>query len=66
MTIDSAKKPRGRPPVDTEAVNVRMTKALLTELDAWLAAAGMKKSRPEAIRYIVSSFLAEELTKRRG
>jgi hypothetical protein len=53
-TIDSAKKSkRGRPPVDSEAVNVRMTKTDLEVIDSWRRKQGDLPGRPEAIRRLV-------------
>jgi len=57
MTIDSAKKSRGRPTVDSEAVNVRMEREMLDRLDAWIAAQPKPVSRPEAIRAMVAAAL---------
>jgi metal-responsive CopG/Arc/MetJ family transcriptional regulator len=51
-SIDSAKKGRGRPPVDSEAVNVRLSRELLQKVDK--AAKGEGVSRPEAIRRIIA------------
>ncbi|MFT9046211.1 ribbon-helix-helix domain-containing protein [Acetobacter orientalis] len=55
MPIDSAKKPKkGRPKVDTEAVNVRLERIVLDDIDAWIATNGPPYvSRPEAIRRLV-------------
>jgi hypothetical protein len=57
MAIDSAKNSRGRPKVDSEAVNVRMPRELIGKLDAWIAKQGMPFTRPEAIRAIVAATL---------
>ena len=57
MAIDSAKKSRGRPTVDSEAVNVRMEREMLDRLDAWIAAQPKPVSRPEAIRAMVAAAL---------
>ncbi|WP_168195726.1 hypothetical protein [Bradyrhizobium sp. NAS80.1] len=43
----------GRPPVDSEAVNVRMTVAALKSLDDWRRAQEDLPGRPEAIRRLV-------------
>ncbi|OKO69394.1 hypothetical protein AC629_41250 [Bradyrhizobium sp. NAS80.1] len=53
--LDSAKKSKkmGRPPVDSEAVNVRMTVAALKSLDDWRRAQEDLPGRPEAIRRLV-------------
>jgi hypothetical protein len=57
MSIDSAKKQRGRPPVDSEAVNVRIAQPMLGDLDAWRLHQTPPVSRPEAIRAMISAVL---------
>lgn len=57
MSIDSAKKQRGRPPVDSEAVNVRIAQPLLGDLDAWRLSQPTPLSRPEAIRTMIAAVL---------
>lgn len=53
-TINSAKKPkRGRPEVESEAVNVRMTSDALKSLDDWRRSQADLPGRPEAIRRLV-------------
>jgi AMMECR1 domain-containing protein len=53
-TINSAKKSRrGRPSVDTEAVNVRMTVETLGTIDNWRRQQDDLPGRPEAIRRLV-------------
>jgi hypothetical protein len=61
MSINSAKKSRGRPPVESEAVNVRFASKLLDGIDSYIRKVGEPIGRPEAIRRIVSEYL-----KRRG
>ena len=53
--LDSAKKSKrmGRPPVDSEAINVRMTTEALKVLDDWRRKQGDLPGRPEAIRRLV-------------
>lgn len=51
---DSAKKKTGRPPVDSEAVNVRMERPLLDALDSWRAAQPDQPGRPEAVRRLLA------------
>jgi hypothetical protein len=51
--INSAKKSRGRPSVESEAVNVRMTTAALKDLDDWRRQQEDLPGRPEAIRRLV-------------
>ena len=53
-TIDSAKKSkRGRPPVESEAVNVRMAVDALQNIDDWRRKQADLPGRPEAIRRLV-------------
>jgi hypothetical protein len=53
-TINSAKKrKRGRPPVESEAVNVRMAVESLENIDNWRRKQGDLPGRPEAIRRLV-------------
>jgi hypothetical protein len=57
-TIDSAKKPkRGRPPVDTMAVNVRISMDSVSEIDDWRRRQDDLPGRPEAIRRLVEQAL---------
>jgi hypothetical protein len=52
--IYSAKKPkRGRPPVETEAVNVRLAVTALEIIDNWRRKQDDLPGRPEAIRRLV-------------
>lgn len=44
---------RGRPPVDSEAITVRMSAASLKELDDWRRNEDDLPGRPEAIRRLV-------------
>jgi hypothetical protein len=53
-TINSAKKlKRGRPPVESEAVNVRMAIDTLAVIDDWRRKQDDLPGRPEAIRRLV-------------
>ena len=52
-TINSAKKSRGRPAVESEAVNVRMAVDALQTLDDWRRKQDDLPGRPEAIRRLV-------------
>jgi hypothetical protein len=53
-TLSSAKKPKmGRPSVDSEAVNVRVTRDALQMIDDWRRKQGDLPGRPEAIRRLV-------------
>lgn len=51
--VSSAKK-IGRPPKDTEAVNVRMDREQLAKVDAWQMSRGLK-SRPDAVREMIEA-----------
>jgi len=55
--VSSAKKRTGRPPKDTEAVNVRMDRAMLERVDAF-AEANDIAGRPEAVRQLIDRGLA--------
>lgn len=58
-TSDSAKKPqKGRPTVDSEAVNVRLERPVLTILDGWRREQPDLPTRPEAIRRLIELGLA--------
>lgn len=53
-TLDSAKKSRmGRPPVESEAVNVRLLRDALVRLDNWRRHQPDIPGRPEAIRRLI-------------
>jgi hypothetical protein len=56
-TLNSAKKPKGRPKVDSEAVNVRLTRDALERVDDWRRAQADVPTRPEAIRRLVEKGL---------
>lgn len=54
MSNDSANKSkRGRPVVDTEAVNVRLPREMVEAVDAFRREQGDQPTRPEAIRRLV-------------
>ena len=53
MKSNTAQKPRGRPPVDTEAINVRLPVAWIAKLDNWRRAQSDLPGRPEAIRRLI-------------
>jgi hypothetical protein len=58
-TILSAKKSgKGRPSVDSEAVNVRMERPQLKLLDDWRRGQTDLPTRPEAIRRLIELGLA--------
>ncbi len=48
---------RGRPPVDSEAVKVRIGRSELDAIDAFAAKEADKPGRPEAVRRIVRAWL---------
>ena len=55
-TINPSKKPRGRPKVDSEQVNLRLTRDMLDALDKFVDRDAIP-SRPEAIRLILKDWL---------
>jgi len=58
MSNESAKKPtRGRPTIDSEAVNVRMERGLLSQLDDWRREESDLPTRPEAVRRLLEKAL---------
>lgn len=61
MSIDGAKNSkRGRPRVESEAVNVRMERSLLDAIDAWIARQDdLDMGRPEAVRRILAHALID-------
>ena len=59
MSIVSAKKSRGRPKVDSEAVNTRFERRLLDAIDSFAADQVPPASRPEAVRTLVSEQLTQ-------
>lgn len=53
-TLDSAKKrKKGRPPVESMAVNVRLPMDAVSEIDDWRRRQDDLPGRPEAIRRLV-------------
>ena len=63
-TENSAEKPKkGRPPVDSEAVNVRLERSFLSVLDNWRRNQADLPSRPEAIRRLLEQALGAEPPK---
>jgi len=57
MSIDTKQKRRGRPPIDSKEVQVRMRRDLLNALDDWRAAQPDVPGRPEAIRRLIAKAL---------
>jgi hypothetical protein len=51
--IKNVKKSRGRPPVESEAVTVRIASDALREIDDWRREQEDLPGRPEAIRRLV-------------
>jgi hypothetical protein len=58
--INDIKKSRGRPPVESEPVTVRMTVDALQTLDDWRRKQDDLPGRPEAIRRLVEIGLKAE------
>jgi len=66
--ISDNKKKRGRPSVGSTFVGVRLPPDQLAALDQWIAQQPHKRGRPEAIREILSIWLAPnyEMPRDRG
>jgi metal-responsive CopG/Arc/MetJ family transcriptional regulator len=60
----SKKRRIGRPPVDTEALTVRMAVAVLKEIDNWRRRQEDLPGRPEAVRRLVEQALRENSARR--
>lgn len=59
-TISDTKKPRkGRPAVDSEPVNLRLPRSLLSAVDEFRRAEPDLPTRPEAIRRIIAKALKD-------
>lgn len=58
-TVNSANKSKrmGRPPVDSEAVNVRFERSVLDAIDGFRREQSDLPSRPEAVRRLVDKAL---------
>lgn len=57
--INPSKKPVGRPPVDSEQVNIRLQRPILDALDQFIAEEPDAPSRPEAVRRLAAKQLTE-------
>jgi hypothetical protein len=60
--INNVKKSRGRPPVESEAVTVRIKTDALREIDDWRRDQDDLPGRPEAIRRLVDLGLKAKAT----
>lgn len=59
MSINDTKKPKkGRPPVDSEPVNLRLPRALIAAVDDHRRIQPDIPTRPEAIRQLIHTGLA--------
>ncbi|PRA86940.1 hypothetical protein CQ054_07010 [Ochrobactrum sp. MYb29] len=59
--IDETNKPKkGRPAVDTEAVNLRLSRDIIQALDDFRRAEEDIPNRPEGIRRILTAALSEK------
>lgn len=56
-TINPSKKPRGRPPVDSEQINARLPRDILDALDAFISEQPDSPSRPGAVRRLLRDHL---------
>jgi hypothetical protein len=50
----------GRPPVDSEAVKVRIERITLNQIDHWRATQSDMPGRPEAIRRLIQQALTAQ------
>ena len=60
MSINSSKKSRGRPKVDSEAVNTRFSRRYLDAIDAFATKFDPPLSRPEVVRVLTAQGLMRE------
>lgn len=60
MSINETKKSRGRPKVDTEAVNLRLPRDLIVKLDDFRRGEADLPTRPEAVRRILMIWFRDE------
>lgn len=56
-TINPIKKPRGRPPVDSDQLNIRIHREELAAIDAYAATQADGPGRAKAARRIIRDFL---------
>ena len=56
---DTNKRKRGRPPVDTEAVNLRLPRDVLDAVERYRLDQPEPPTRPEALRRMVADWLRE-------
>lgn len=57
-TRDAKKSKIGRPPIDSQAVNVRLERSVLGDLDNWRKGQDDLPGRPEAIRRLMTKAIA--------
>jgi hypothetical protein len=62
-TNNIKKSPRGRPPVESEAVTVRLAVTALATIDDWRRNQDDLPGRPEAIRRLVELGLGTKIKK---
>lgn len=55
---ETEKRKKGRPTKDTESVNLRLPRAMLTALDDYRRAQDDLPNRPEAVRRLLSGALS--------
>ncbi|UNC15611.1 CopG family transcriptional regulator [Acidiphilium multivorum] len=61
MSIGDVKKAKkGRPPVDSEAVTVRMERPQIARLDDWRRNQSDLPTRPEAVRRLLDKAMGSE------
>jgi len=59
MSIDGIKKPKGRPPIRSTAINLRVAPEMLSALDEWRREQPDLPNRPEAIRRLLAGALQQ-------
>ena len=65
MSINVPKKSRGRPPIDSDLVRVRIAQPLLGKLDEWIGRQEPKPTRQAAVRTLLAERLFETHSQRR-
>jgi hypothetical protein len=60
--VETKKPKKGRPSSDTEAVNLRLPRTMISTLDDYRRKLADLPSRPEAIRRLLASALKDEWT----
>lgn len=56
-TLNPTKKKMGRPPVDSEQVNIRIERSVINAIDVFTSEQSDSPTRPEAIRRLLTDKL---------